>query len=266
MKITFLSRLTFVMIFFAIQAPLKAQIVTVDNYYNHETKKNVNGQLEDYHYLWDDKEWTGFSIFGEAFKKNGAKQLNVLKEAPTLANLKSTNVYLIVDPDHLADNASPNFMTTRQAAVIAKWVKKGGVLFLMGNDKQNADLEHFNILASKFGFTFNDDLILFVKDDNHFDDGGLATENAPIFKTVKHIFIKNASSINISGKVEPVIKTNDGKIAMVKVKYGKGYVLAVGDPWLYNEYTNGRLPAKFENDKAADDVAKWLLEKARETN
>ncbi|MBB6107500.1 hypothetical protein SAMN05421821_101578 [Mucilaginibacter lappiensis] len=33
-------------------------------------------------------------------------------------------------------------------------------------------------------------------------------------------------------------------------------------PWLYNEYTNGRLPAamSFDNDKAADDLSKWLLD------
>jgi unsaturated rhamnogalacturonyl hydrolase len=36
-------------------------------------------------------------------------------------------------------------------------------------------------------------------------------------------------------------------------------VMAVGDPWFYNEYTNGRLPKDFQNDKAADDVAKWLI-------
>jgi unsaturated rhamnogalacturonyl hydrolase len=36
-------------------------------------------------------------------------------------------------------------------------------------------------------------------------------------------------------------------------------VFAVGDPWFYNEYTDGRkLPADYDNYKAADDLVKWV--------
>lgn len=239
------------------------QVVTVDNYYNHELTKNTVGKNVDFHYLWNDTAMTGFSIFGEAFRKNGAKSLKTLSSAPTAENLKGTDVFIIVDPDHLNDNPEPNYMKENDANVIAEWVKAGGVLLLMGNDEQNADLKHFNLLASKFGFTFNNDLILHVKDDDHFDDGGLRTANEPLFKTSNYIFIKNAASIAIQHSAKAILKTNDGKNAMVISKYGKGMVLAVGDPWLYNEYTNGRLPARFENDKAANDVAAWLINHSR---
>ena len=51
-----------------------------------------------------------------------------------------------------------------------------------------------------------------------------------------------------------------GKIIMSVAKYGKGKVFAVGDPWFYNEYVDGRkLPAEYENYKAAEDLVKWLL-------
>jgi hypothetical protein len=53
----------------------------------------------------------------------------------------------------------------------------------------------------------------------------------------------------------------NGATVIATAKYGKGTVLAIGDPWLYNEYTNGRLPAIYENDKAASDIAGWLLSK-----
>jgi unsaturated rhamnogalacturonyl hydrolase len=37
-------------------------------------------------------------------------------------------------------------------------------------------------------------------------------------------------------------------------------VFAVGDPWLYNEYVDGRkLPAEYPNYNAATDLVKWLL-------
>jgi unsaturated rhamnogalacturonyl hydrolase len=48
---------------------------------------------------------------------------------------------------------------------------------------------------------------------------------------------------------------------MAVAKYGKGTVFAVGDPWLYNEYTDGRkIPAEYQNAKAAYELAKWLLQ------
>ena len=50
---------------------------------------------------------------------------------------------------------------------------------------------------------------------------------------------------------------------MAVAKMGKGTVFAVGDPWLYNEYLDGRkLPASFENYKAAGDLVKWLLKQS----
>jgi len=42
--------------------------------------------------------------------------------------------------------------------------------------------------------------------------------------------------------------------------YAHGNSVAVGDPWLYNEYVDGRkLPADFQNYQAAEDLVKWLL-------
>jgi unsaturated rhamnogalacturonyl hydrolase len=47
---------------------------------------------------------------------------------------------------------------------------------------------------------------------------------------------------------------------MAVARLGKGSVFAVGDPWLYNEYVDGRkLPPEFENYKAATDLSRWLL-------
>ncbi len=37
-------------------------------------------------------------------------------------------------------------MSTGDADVIEAWVKNGGVLLLMENDKNNSEFEHFNIL------------------------------------------------------------------------------------------------------------------------
>jgi len=52
-------------------------------------------------------------------------------------------------------------------------------------------------------------------------------------------------------------------VIIAHARVGKGAVLAVGDPWLYNEYiTHRKLPEAFENDKAARNLFWWLLEQA----
>jgi unsaturated rhamnogalacturonyl hydrolase len=50
---------------------------------------------------------------------------------------------------------------------------------------------------------------------------------------------------------------------MAVAKVGKGTVYALGDPWIYNEYVDGRkLPSNFENYPAADGWVRWLLQNA----
>jgi unsaturated rhamnogalacturonyl hydrolase len=49
---------------------------------------------------------------------------------------------------------------------------------------------------------------------------------------------------------------------MATAALGKGKVFVLGDPWLYNEYTDGRkIPAVYENFQAGKDLGGWLLAK-----
>jgi unsaturated rhamnogalacturonyl hydrolase len=80
---------------------------------------------------------------------------------------------------------------------------------------------------------------------------------------VSKIYLKEVSDINLSGKAKPVL-TERGKVLIAETVYGKGYVFAIGDPWIYNEYIDhDRLPESFENRKAAENLTRMLLEKAR---
>jgi len=37
-------------------------------------------------------------------------------------------------------------------------------------------------------------------------------------------------------------------------------VFAVGDPWFYNEYVDGRkLPSEYQNYQAATDLVEWAI-------
>jgi hypothetical protein len=240
-----------------------AQTVTLDYYFNHEVHKTASGKMERFHYMWDEKANTGFYIWGDIFTKNGAS-LDTLDKAPTLQNLAKSDIYIIVDPDNKKESPTPSFIEKKDVEQIAAWVKKGGVLVLMANDSANVELNHFNDLAQQFGLHFNNDMQNHVIDDNHFEDGAITPGDNPIIKTAKKLFLKDVCGISYQGKnVTPVLKSKTGTAIAVITKYGKGTIFAVGDPWLYNEYVNGRLPAGFDNDKAANDLTIWLLQQAR---
>ena len=63
------------------------------------------------------------------------------------------------------------------------------------------------------------------------------------------------------------IVLNEGDdVFMATAKYGKGTVFAMVDPWLYNEYTDGRkLPAKYDNYAAGMEFVRWILEQVPRT-
>ena len=89
-------------------------------------------------------------------------------------------------------------------------------------------------------------------------------------KYLKHptkFIFKEISTIKISDQVYNEnysirFKNETKDVLMLLAWKARGTVFAVGDPWLYNEYVDGRkLPAEFENFKAANDLVKWALSK-----
>ena len=78
------------------------------------------------------------------------------------------------------------------------------------------------------------------------------------------------SEIKSQPKADPVkapaavVATNGTLPVMAKAQYGKGKVLIVGDPWLYNEYLDGRkIPNEYQNYEAAQQLIKYLLKNAK---
>jgi len=65
----------------------------------------------------------------------------------------------------------------------------------------------------------------------------------------------------IAVKAPAVSQLRDrGDILMATARYGKGTVFATVDPWLYNEYTDGRkLPAEYDNYAAGKELTRWIL-------
>lgn len=236
----------------------RGKTILLDRYFNSEKRKDAAGTMNYWHYTWEERSHPGFNTLGSIFEKNGAK-LSSLDAAPTTANLKGASVYIIVDPDHIRDNPTPNYVTAKDVKAISDWVKAGGTLLLMANDSNNCDLQHFNLLSKAFGITFTDKSINMVKNDTYPQGEVLPGIGNPVFKTTQKMFLKELSVLDIKAPANALVK-KDNDVIIATAKYGNGNVLAVGDPWLYNEYVDGRkLPAEYENYKAAEDLVMWLL-------
>jgi unsaturated rhamnogalacturonyl hydrolase len=239
---------------FYVQNVYSQPVAGLDNWYNHETNAKTG---KPYHYLWTDTAFSGYSRWGEIFTVKGAKITTVGK--PDDAVLSKINIYIVVDPDTTSENPAPNYISPEDIVSIKKWVKSGGVLAILANDGPNCEFTHLNNLMSQFGMTFNHVTLHRVTGTN-FEMGACTNLPLhPIFKGVTKIYIKEVSDINLSGKAKAIL-TEKGKVLMAENKFGKGYVFAIGDPWIYNEYIDhDRLPESFENRKAAENLTDLLL-------
>ena len=239
----------------------KGKTVLLDYYFNHETRMDAGKPIR-FHYIWEEQDNNGYSFLGNVFHKYGV-QTGSLETAPTAENLKGADMYIIVDPDTTSENKTPNYIQPKDIDAIYNWVKAGGVLLLLGNDSPNVEFTHFNQLAAKFGFQFNYDSKNRVI-GSQFEMGAIKINSGnPVFKTAIKIYIKEYSSQKLGGAAKPVL-SQDNNVVVSVAKVGKGTVFAVGDPWFYNEYTDGRkIPKDFENYKAAEDVVRWAIDQTK---
>lgn len=239
----------------------KNKTVLLDNFFNNEFRKDITGKTESFHYIWEEWDNNGFGLLGESIRNMGAKT-ETLKDAPTAANLSKADVYIIVDPDTKKETEKPNFMDPTSVTNIVNWVKNGGVLFLLANDSTNAELDKFNTLSKAFGIEFKKEMKNPVT-GNQFDMGMIKIPAGNlVFPSGAVTYLKEISTLNLSGEAKAVVE-HKGDVIMAISKLGKGTVFAVGDPWLYNEYTDGRrLPANYQNLEAAKELMHWLLKQS----
>lgn len=240
----------------------KNKVVGLDYYFNHEIKKDAAGKDVQYHYVWEDKENSGFYKLGNLIENFGATLYEIPK-APTYDELMNVSVYVIVDPDTPKETEKPNYIDVQSIDEIEKWVKDGGVLALMANDAGNCEFENLNKLSERFGIHFNEVSRNRVTGTN-FDLGKFEKfPDHPIFIDLRQIYLKEISTFNLNGNAKPIL-IDGTNIIMASIEYGKGFVFAVGDPWIYNEYIDHRkLPTEYQNYEAAQNLFSWLLEKAK---
>ncbi|GAA4155133.1 hypothetical protein GCM10022217_12950 [Chryseobacterium ginsenosidimutans] len=238
--------------------------VVLDNFFNNEKQKDKEtGELKSTHYTWEDKTNGGFSLLGDIFTKQGA-EITTLKTAPSKKDLKTANIYIIVDPDidKEAFGGKANLIDSKSIKNLVSWVKKGGILVLLSNDHGNSEFEHFNQLAGEFGIHFNDDSYNRVQ-GREFEQGKVMVPAGNEVFSEQKLYMKEVSSIDVKSPAKAILSAEGKNIAAI-AKLGKGTVFALGDPWCYNEYIDGKkLTADFTNFQGTEEWVKWLLKQSK---
>ncbi len=239
----------------------RGKTVLLDAWFNSQKREDASGHSNYFHYKWSDYADSGFSTFGHVFRSYGART-EMLYTAPRLPDLQRAQVYIIVSPDIPARNPQPHYMQAEDAEQIAAWVRGGGVLLILQNDSTNSEFEHFNQLSEKFGIHYNA-VRLNEVEGTKWEQGRVAIPaGTGPFSHAHTAYMKEISSITSSAPARTLFSHNS-QGAMAMARFGRGLVLALVDPWLYNEYTDGlKLPPEYDQYAAGQELARWLLQAA----
>lgn len=203
------------------EKPLSA--VAVDAWHNREAQP---------HYYWEGTYQGGYSGLSHILKSLGAEPRTV-KSALSAETLRGLNALIIVDPDTPAETASPNTIQDGEIQALVKWVSDGGTLLLFGNDPGNAEFTRLNALATRFGIEFIE--------KKHVDASGnakltLRTPAGGWFTPGLKFYGVDLAPLKLSATNAETLLAENGTPMMASVSVGKGRVVALGDPWVYNEY------------------------------
>ena len=253
----------------ALFAGARGKTVLWDAWFNSQKRKTAAGNEQLFHYKFTDDANSGYSVWGDMFDQYGVRSV-MLEHAPRAADLKGAAVYIIAAPDNLKLNPNAHFMDQESADAIVDWVKAGGVLVIMENDVERADQEHFNLLSDRFGIHFN----AVMKQDEL--NNSYVNTIVPVPAGTGGIFnqdfkglMKQICTITASAPAKSILAAHGtdaaGDTVMAMTHLGRGLVYANVDPWVYNEYTDGRKnPLEEQNFAAGEQLTRWIVEQAIE--
>lgn len=242
--------------------------VLIDAWFNSQKRKLPNGQEEYFHYKWSDDANSGYSVWGRMFQQYGMVT-EQLDHAPRAEDLKGVAIYVIVSPDIPALNPNPHYMDKESADAIEAWVKGGGTLVTMENDSEHADQTHLDLLMDRFGIHYNAvtrNREIGTSYDNTVVN--IPAGTGGIFHQAHKAVMKETCSITASSPAKVILTDKGtmeakGDVFMAVTRVGRGLVFANVDPWVYNEYTDGRkLPENEDNFAGGQELTKWLVNEA----
>ncbi len=241
------------------QAYGQGKTVVADSWFTAEPRENPVGKPGATLAKWNDDSANGLSFLGYAFKRYGM-QTDVLRTAPTAAGLSSAQVYVVASPA----NTFSHDITKQDADAVETWVKEGGVLILFQNKEVIEKSSNLNILSDRFGMHFNQSDGTGRQDGREEQNVVVIPPGNNVFSTSRRLSLQGNSTLTLKPQAHSVLQDNDGaKIAVASV--GRGTVLAIADPWLLNEFLDGRKSSpSTDNFRAAIDLAGWILKQTQQ--
>lgn len=246
----------------------RGRTVLMDAWFNSQKRKTPAGNEQLFHYKWTDEANSGYSIWGRMFQQYGMRA-EELDHAPRAEDLKGVAIYVIASPDIPALNPETHYMDEESAKAIAAWVKAGGVLVMMENDVEHADQVHLDLLSDVFGIHFNP-VIRNQEIDNSYANTivNIPAGTGGIFHDAHKAVMKETCTITVSAPAKTILTdkgdlTERGDVFMAIAHVGRGLVYANVDPWIYNEYTDGRKdPLGNDNFAGGQELTRWLVSEA----
>jgi len=243
----------------------RGKTVLFDAWFNSQKRKTPDGREELFHYKYNDEANSGYSVFASMFQQYGMR-VESLDHAPRAEDLKGVAVYVIVSPDIPSLNPDLHPMDKDSADAIEQWVNEGGELVMMENDSEHADQKNFDELSDRFGVHFNT-----VTRNREIGEDYTNTlvkipaGTAGIFNNEHLALMKETCTITVKGPAQAMLtdkgdNTAEGDVFMAIAHVSKGLVFANVDPWVYNEYTDGRkAPLGEDNFAGGQEFVRWLV-------
>ena len=220
-------------------------VVLLDGYHNNEAQP---------HYRWEATYPGGYSELGKVLETMGA-QLRTSREPITARVLNGVHCLIIVDPDIPSESPDPKYIEDYEIVAIREWVRGGGRLVLFGNDPGNAEFVHLNKLASEFGIRF-----LETKYADAAKSSKLTIQVPPYHGVLAGggaFYAVDVAPLEVTAPDAQVLIPDGDAAIMALVPFGKGQAVALGDPWVYNEYIGTR-----DNRRLATSLFRYLLRDA----
>ena len=219
-----------------------AKAIALDGWHNNEKLP---------HYRWEATYPGGYSQLGAVLTGMGG-ELRTIHEALSAKNLAGVDCLIVPDPDTPEESDDPKYFTAPEIEAVEAWVRSGGRLVLLGNDKGNAEFEHFNELASRFGFQFIEGKHVNAQGASKLTLRGPASH--PVFSGGLEFYAVDVAPLAVKDKHAEILLSDNGEDIMAVVHHGKGSVFALGDPWLYNEYIG-----RSDNRRIGENLFRYLL-------
>lgn len=222
-------------------ASVQRPVVAVDGFHNDE---------KELHYRWEGTYPGGFSELGALLTGLGAETRTV-RELLTARSLAGVTCLIVADPDTPSEAATPKYLTNEEAVAVEKWVRAGGRLLLLGNNEGNAEFLHLNRLARRFKIEFLDGTV--KKADG---DGRLKLEvpaSPRVFAGGSQFYAVDVAPLKVGKDVRVLLRHGETPI-LAMTDFGLGTVVALGDPWVYNEYIDSA-----NNRRLVSELFRYLL-------